>query len=182
MGLKKCGHCRGQFTVKVGTVFESSHVPLNKWLQAVYLLTAGEKGISSRQLHRLLEVTYKTAWSMSHRLREAMRDGTLPPLGGEGGEGATVEADETFIGRKKGVPPVPEGGPSHKDAVPASVERGGKVRSVHVEELAKAEVGAIVRGNVARETGPMTDAARHRCAVGEGFAGGHGRVRHALGA
>ena len=100
IGVKKCGHCRKQFTVKVGTVFESSHVPLNKWLQAVYLLTSGKKGISSHQLHRILEVTYKTAWFMSHRIREAMRDGTLGPLGGTG---ATVEADETFIGRKKGV-------------------------------------------------------------------------------
>jgi transposase-like protein len=176
-GLKKCGHCREQFTVKVGTVLESSHVPLTKWLQAMHLLCCSKKGISSHQLHRLLGVTYKTAWFMSHRIREAMRDGTLPPLGGEG---STVEADETFIGRKKGVP-VPKGGPSHKNAVLALVERGGKVRSVHVEELTKAEVGAIVRENVDRESRLMSDEAKHYRAVGKGFAGGHGRVRHALG-
>ena len=84
IGLKKCGHCRKQFTVKVGTVFEQSHVPLHKWLQAVHLLCSSKKGISSHQLHRILEVTYKTAWFMSHRIREAMRDGTLAPLGGTG--------------------------------------------------------------------------------------------------
>ena len=84
IGVKKCGHCRKQFTVKVGTVFESSHVPLHKWLQAVYLLCSSKKGISSHQLFRLLEVTYKTAWFMNHRIREAMTDGSLAKLGGEG--------------------------------------------------------------------------------------------------
>jgi transposase-like protein len=176
MGLKKCGHCREQFTVKVGTVLESSHVPLTKWLQAMHLLCCSKKGISSHQLHRLLGVTYKTAWFMSHRIREAMRDGTLPPLGDTG---AAVEADETFIGRMKGVP-TPKGGPSHKHAVLALVERGGKVRSAHVEELTKAEVGKIVRENVAREARLMTDEAKHYRAVGQEFAG-HGRVHHTLG-
>ena len=104
IGLRTCGDCRKQFTVKVGTIFESSHVALHKWLQAMHLLCSSKKGISSHQLHRLLGVTYKTAWFMSHRIREAMRSGTLsPPLGGNGGSGI-VEADETFIGRKKGVP------------------------------------------------------------------------------
>jgi transposase-like protein len=176
IGVKKCGHCRKQFTVKVGTVFESSHVPLNKWLQAVYLLTSGKKGISSHQLNRLLEVTYKTAWFMSHRIREAMRDGSLGPLGGLG---ATVEADETFIGRKKGKP-APKGGYSHKHAVLALVERGGKVRTVHVENLNKAEVSAIVRANVDRETHLRTDEALHYRGLGQGFAS-HGRIHHALG-
>src|SRR5687768_2797278 len=81
LGLKKCGHCRKQFTVKVGTVMESSHVPLAKWLQAMHLLCSSKKGISSHQLHRLLGVTLKTAWFMAHRIREAMRDGSLDPLG-----------------------------------------------------------------------------------------------------
>ena len=80
IGLKKCGHCRKQFTVKVGTVFESSHVPLHKWFQAAYLLCSSKKGISAHQLHRVLEVTYKTAWFMAHRLREAMSHG----LGADG--------------------------------------------------------------------------------------------------
>jgi transposase-like protein len=175
IGVKKCGHCRKQFTVKVGTVFESSHVPLHKWLQAMHLLCSSKKGISSHQLHRILEVTYKTAWFMSHRIREAMRDGTLGPLGGEG---MTVEADETFIGRKKGVP-APKGGYSHKHIVLSLVERGGKVRSVHIDELTKAEAGRVVRENVARESRLMTDEGRHYRGVGADFAG-HGTIHHTI--
>ena len=164
-GVRKCGHCLKLFTVTVGTVFESSHVPLNKWLQAVHLLCSRKKGISSHQLHRTLEVTYKTAWFMSHRIREAMRDGTLgaarrrraAPLRSTRRSSAARRACR----RRKG-------GPSHKHAVLALVERGGKVRSVHVEELTKAEVGTIVRENVARETRLMTDEAKHYRAVGQG--------------
>ena len=89
----KCGNCKKQFTVKVGTVFESSHVPLHKWLQATYLMSASKKGISAHQLHRTLEVTYKTAWFMAHRLREAMASGDFSPFGSGGG---AVEVDETF--------------------------------------------------------------------------------------
>jgi hypothetical protein len=115
-----------------------------------------QEGVSSHQLHRTLGVTLKTAWFMGHRIREAMRDGSLAPLGGEG---MTVEADETFIGRKKNVP-APQGGYSHKHAVLALVERGGRVRSVHVAELTKAHIGAVLRANVARESRLMTDEAR----------------------
>jgi transposase-like protein len=100
-GLKKCGHCRKQFTVRVGTVFESSHVPLHKWLQAVHLMCSSKKGISSHQLHRTLMVTYQTAWFMSHRIREAMRSGALAPMGGNGG---VVEIDETTQGRTATAP------------------------------------------------------------------------------
>src|SRR5438270_257838 len=96
VGLRKCSDCRKQFTVKVGTVFESAHVPLNKMLQAVYLLCSSKKGISSHQLHRILGVTYKTAWFISHRIREAMRDGSLAPMGGLG---SFVEADEAYFGK-----------------------------------------------------------------------------------
>ncbi len=92
----KCYQCRKPFTVKVGTVFESSHVPLNIWLQAMHLICSSKKGISANQLHRILGVTLKTAWLMGHRIREAMRSGELAPMGGGGG---IVEADETFIGR-----------------------------------------------------------------------------------
>lgn len=92
-GLWKCYSCRKQFTCTVGTVFESRHIPLHKMLQAVYLLTASKKGCSSHQLHRTLEITYKSAWFLAHRIREAMRTGALGPLGGEG---MFVEADETF--------------------------------------------------------------------------------------
>jgi transposase-like protein len=100
-GLWKCydKECRKQFTVRVGTVFECSRVPLHKCLQAVYLMTASKKGISAHQLHRTLEVTHKTAWFLAHRIREAMRDGKLSPMGGFG---KVVEVDETYIGFQQG--------------------------------------------------------------------------------
>jgi transposase-like protein len=168
IGLKKCYHCYKPFTVKVGTIFEDSHVPMFKWLQAFHLMCSSKKGISSNQLYRLLDVSLKTAWFMSHRLREAMRDGSLGSLGGPNGN--AVEADETFIGRKKGVP-VPKGGPSHKHAVLALVERGGKVRTFHISSVTKEEIGKLVRENVAREAWLMTDEARHYRRLGENFAG-----------
>jgi transposase-like protein len=96
-GLRRCGPCKRQFTVTVGTMFESSHVKLNLWLQAVYLMCSSKKGISSHQLMRVLDVQYKTAWFMTHRIREAMASGKLLPMGSEG---AVVEVDETFIGQK----------------------------------------------------------------------------------
>ena len=173
-GVRKCGHCMKLFTVTVGTVFESSHVPLHKWLQAVHLICSSKKGISAHQLHRTLEVTYKTAWFMAHRIREAMRDGSLEPLGGPIGN--AVEADETFIGRKEGVPK-PKGGFSHKRAVVALVERGGRVRSIHINELTGEEIGRVVRENVAREAWLMTDEAKHYRKVGQEFLG-HSRVHH----
>ena len=98
-GLWKCYHCRKPFTVKIGTIFESSHVALHIWLQAMYLIAGSKKGISSNQLHRILGVTLKTAWFMSHRIREAMRNGDLAPIGGNGG---VVEVDETYSGVKEG--------------------------------------------------------------------------------
>ena len=96
-GLKKCGECRSQFTVRKGTIFEESHLEMHKWLQAIYLMCASKKGISAKQLERMLGVSYKTAWFMSHRIREAMKaNGGLPPMGGEG---EIVEADETYFGK-----------------------------------------------------------------------------------
>ena len=135
-GLYKCGEyqCRKQFTVTVGTVFERSKVPLNKWLMAVYLMCSSKKGISSHQLHRTLGVTYKTAWFMAHRIREAIRDDSGEILGSGGG---AVEVDETFIGtekpKRKGA-----GGYGHKMKVLSLVERGGRVMSFHVPNV-KAE-------------------------------------------
>ena len=163
-GLKKCYECRKQFTVKVGTVYEASHIPLHKWLQATFLLTSSKKGFSAHQLHRLLGVTYKSAWFMTHRIREAMRGGQLPPLGGEG---KIVEADETFIGRKKGT----KKGRAyhHKNAVLALVERGGSVRTFHVEKANLAHIGRVVTNNVARESRLMTDQAAHYGPIGRVF-------------
>src|SRR5437763_14749884 len=150
IGLRKCAACRKQFDVKVGTIFEGSHIPLRKWLQAIHLLCSSKKGISSNQLYRLLGITLKSAWFLSHRIREAMRDGSLEPLGGGHGFGNAVEADETFIGRKEGAE-TPKGGYSHKNAVLSLVERGVKVKSVHIDTTTSEEIGGIVRENVARE-------------------------------
>jgi transposase-like protein len=100
-GLKKCAECRKQFTVRVGTIFEDSHAPLHKWFQAIHLMCASKKGVSAHQLHRMLEVQYKTAWFMAHRIREAMRSGPLAPMAGPGG---IVEFDETVIGKRDAIP------------------------------------------------------------------------------
>lgn len=154
-GLRRCGPCKRQFTVTVGTVFESSHVPLNLWLQAVYLMCSSKKGISSHQLMRILDVQYKTAWFMTHRIREAMKAGNLPPMGGEG---ATVEIDETYIGKKRDKAPN-ERGFAHKNAVFTLVERGGSARSFHVDGTKAADLFPIIRAHVAPGTRVMTDEA-----------------------
>jgi len=153
-GLYKCGDCRSQFTVRMGTIFEESHLPLHKWLQAIHLLCSSKKGISSHQLHRVLECTYKTAWFLSHRIREAMRSGELaPPMGGEG---KTVEIDATYFGSLKGLP---KSG-YNKNVVLTLVERGGTARSFHVDGETTARVLPIVNANIARETDMMSDEAR----------------------
>ncbi|MGZ2412109.1 transposase-like protein [Sphingomonas sp. F9_3S_D5_B_2] len=175
-GLYKCYQCRKPFTVRMGTIFESSHVALHIWLQAMYLIAGSKKGISSNQLHRTLGVTLKTAWFMSHRIREAMRSGDLAPMTG------TVEADETYIGKKTGVVKGPKDvGFRHKLRVVALVSRdSGEVRSFHSERISGGEVANIVRANVDREARLMTDEARHYWSVGREFAK-HERVMHAGG-
>jgi transposase-like protein len=163
-GLKKCGACRKQFTVRVGTIFEDSHAPLHKWFQAVHMMVCSKKGVSSHQLHRMLEVQYNTAWFMSHRIREAMRSGSLtPPIGGEGG---IVEIDETIYGRAdthpKGRRPKSRkviNNSAHKNVILSLVERGGGVRSYHVAGSTVSEVIPIVNANVRKETFVMTDSA-----------------------
>jgi transposase-like protein len=167
VGTFKCYQCRMQFTVKVGTVFEASHVKLHIWLQAVALLASSKKGISSNQLHRTLGVSLKTAWFMSHRISEAMRDGKLAPMGGNGG---IVEMDETYHGKvavprdvtTSGRPYTKSGktGSSNKRAIVSLVERGGSVRSFHIEHADKATINVIVGGNIAREARLHTDESR----------------------
>ena len=176
-GLYKCYACRKQSRVTVGTVFESSHVKLHVWLQAMYLLCSSKKGISSNQLGRTLGVTVKTAWFMSHRLREAMASGVgLPPMGGEG---ATVEIDETFIGTKY---KKPEGarGYAHKNAVLTLVERGKGSRSFHVDGTAAADLLPIIKANIDPKTQVMTDEAGQYASLKKAFAG-HDFVRHGKG-
>lgn len=172
-GLKKCGHCRKQFTVRVGTVFESSHIPLHKWFQAVHLMCSSKKGISSHQLHRVLEIKYQSAWFMSHRIREAMRAGGLAPLGGGGG---IVEIDETFIGKKT---KVKGGGIHHKHAVLTLVSRDGEARSFHVESANQANILPIIRENLTAEAKIVTDDAGHYRNLDREFM--HAFVNHSAG-
>ena len=136
IGAYKCYDCRKPFTVKVGTIFESSHVPLRFWLQAIFLIASSKKGISANQLHRTLGVTLKTAWFMGHRIREAMKGGNLGAFGAGGG---VVEVDETFIGNDRTIKPkgVKKGrGYHHKNKVLSLVDREtGRSRSMVVDDL-----------------------------------------------
>lgn len=172
-GLRRCLECKKQFTVKVGTVFESSHVPLHKWWQAAHLLASSKKGISAHQLHRTLQVQYKTAWFMFHRLREAMRSTDFSPMGGEGKH---VEVDETYIGRLKGTTVKPGGG-AHKNTVVTLVERGGIARSFHVDTARMGNIMPIVRANIAKESALMTDESGIYRRAGQDFAS-HDFVTH----
>jgi transposase-like protein len=153
-GLRTCGACRKQFTVKVGTLFEDSHIPMYKWWQAVHLLCASKKGVSSHQLHRTLKVTYKTAWFMSHRIREAMRTGDLSPPSPSTGS-TYVEVDETYIGKKRGARV--RRGATHKMAVLTLVERGGPARSFVIDRAAYATIFPILAENIEREANIVTD-------------------------
>ena len=173
-GLYKCRDCRKQFTITVGTVFERSKVPLNKWLLATHLMTSSKKGISSHQIHRSLGVTYKTAWFMTHRIRLAMESNDTTPMGSGGG---TVEADETYIGRKKGAPI--KGGWGHKQAVFTLVERGGKARSMMIPGSAFDTIKTALPKNVSPEAHLMTDQLAAYVNVGKQFAS-HESVNHGI--
>lgn len=187
-GVYRCAEteCRKDFTVTMKTVMERSHIALHKWLLAFHLMTSSKKGISAHQLHRTLGIGYKAAWFMCHRIREAMRAGGLvTPMGGEG---EIVEADETYFGKvdeakpskhRRGRPYTKRGlnGPSGKRAIVSLVERGGKVRSFHVEAATKEKVTKIVRENVAKESRLHTDESRLYTTVGAEFKA-HETTRH----
>ncbi len=177
-GLWKCRDCRGQFTVRKGTIFEESHLPLHLWLQAIHLMVSSKKGISSHQLHRVLGITYKSAWFLTHRIRECMRDGALAPFGSNGG---AVEVDETFIGKEPGVTKAPNArGGSHKMKVLTLVDRDTKrARSIVVDDLKKSTLIPILRANIAKEALILTDEARQYqgLAISPDFAG-HDWVNH----
>ena len=160
-GVYECGHCRDQFTVTVGTVFEHSKVSLDKWLFAATLMASSKKGVSSKQIERMLGVTYKTAWFMTHRLREAMK----PSNGGLLGSGSgTIEADENFIGRKPGTKI--RRGHGHKEAVFSLVERAGHVRSFHVNDVTGGTLRWKLAENVSYSATLMTDEARQYTEIG----------------
>ncbi len=165
-GVIQCNDCRKQYSVTVGTVFESSKIPLHKWLLATHLLCASKKGISAHQLHRMLGITYKSAWFMFHRIREAMRPTETPVMGGGGG---AVEMDETFIGRVKGVE-MGRGGVRHKMKVVTLVDRNsGTARSMVVNKLNIKVVTDIASNNIAREAKLMTDDAGFYKKMGERY-------------
>jgi transposase-like protein len=176
-GLRRCGPCKREFTVTVGTIFERSHVKLHKWFQAAHLMASSKKGISAHQLHRTLKVTYKTAWFMAHRLREAMRE--LRPVQ-LGGVDKIVEIDETYIGGKERNKHVSKRrsnvrGAAGKEIAFSLVERGGRVRSQHVATVSSITLGPILRKQINRVTRVMSD---------EGQAGGifprHETVNHSI--
>ncbi len=181
-GLCICRSCRKKFSVTVGTVFESSHIPLSKWMLAFRLMASSKKGVSALQLQRSLDVTYKTAWFLSHRIREAMVDDKAGPLGGEG---QVVEADETYIGGKEKNKhrskrlPGSQGG-ANKSAVVSLVERQGEVRSFHGANVTAKTLRPLMVKAASRKSTLMTDQATVYPMVGSEFAE-HGVVNHSIG-
>lgn len=172
-GMFLCNDCRDKFTVRTGSVMERSHVPLHKWLLATYLMAASKKGMSAKQMERMLGVTYKTAWFLCHRIREAM-DGAAP-TGPLGGADAVVEADETYVGGKAKNRATRK--PAAKKAVVALVERDGPARSFHVANVNAATLRPLIVVNVDRKSHLMTDESPVYTSVGREF-NGHSTVNH----
>jgi hypothetical protein len=167
-GVYQCNACREQFTVTVGTVFERSKVPLNKWLLASFLMASSKKGISAHQIGRSLGVTYKTAWFICHRLREAMHTESPAPIGGKG---KTIEADEAYLGGKvKNKHRNKRTGADTKQAVVTLVERGGEARSFHVASVTARTLGRVIFTSADRKSRLMTDGAQAYPGIGRDFA------------
>jgi transposase-like protein len=175
MGLRKCYACKKPFTVRMGSIFEDSHLPLHLWLQIIHLMCASKKGVSTRQIQRMLECSMKTAWFLTHRIREVMKDHRglfTPPIGGAG---KTVEVDETYVGRKAGTKaflPV-----SEKQPVVALVERNGEVRSFHMPAIRANNLRSTMARNISLESHLMTDESKMYTFIGHNFAS-HGTVVH----
>jgi transposase-like protein len=182
-GLYMCNACRKQFTVTVGTLFERSHIPLNKWLFALFLLMSSKKGVSAHQMHRMIGVSYKSTWFMMMRLREALREGFFTePLGGEG---KTIEIDEAFIGglekfKHRNKRKHAGTGGQGKEAVFALVERGGSVRSHHVPVVNAKTLGPILREQMKEGSKLMSDESVTAMHLGAEF-GNHQAVNHSIG-
>jgi transposase-like protein len=175
LGLRKCYECHKPFTVRMGSIFESSHLPLHLWLQIIHLMCASKKGISTRQIQRMLSCSMKTAWFLSHRVREAMKSGDLSPLGGAG---KIVEIDETVIGKIDGAPKKIVGGRSgFRNVAFSLIERGGRARTFHVDGVAMADLQPIIRANVHPKSTVMTDEHASYQHLGKDF-GRHASVNH----
>ena len=175
-GLKKCRDCHGQFTVRMGTIFEDSHIALHLWLQAIHLMASSKKGISSNQLHRTLGITLKSAWFLSHRIREAMSDDGIGTFGAGGG---IVEMDETFIGREPGMEV--KRAYHHKMKIVALVDRASRTaKSMVVDDLKAATLAPIMDENISREARLFTDDAKHYRRIAKRFAD-HQAVDHSQG-
>jgi transposase-like protein len=171
-GLRKCYSCKKPFTVRNGTIFESSHLPLHLWLQVIHLMAASKKGISTRQIQRMLQCSMKTAWFIGHRVREAMDEGSLGPLGGEG---KIVEANATYIGAKEKNKHVGKRNPKNiggagKLIVHTLVERKGRVRSRAVRNVSGDTLGAILLKEIDLKSWLMTDTRGGYLHVGKEFA------------
>ncbi len=175
-GVHKCGDCRKQFTVTVGTVYERSHIPLNKWVMATHLMCSSKKGISAHQLHRSLGVTYKSAWFMAHRIREAMKPSETGKMGGSGGY---VEVDETYISNKTKRNTKKTTGGYTKTKVITLVERNGFVRSHHVNAVNSDTIKGILDKEVFKDSAIITDSAPFYPLATKDYAG-HGTVNHSI--
>ena len=176
-GLWKCGHCRKQYTVKVGTIFEGSHIPMTKWLMAIYMMCSSKKGVSAKQLERSLGLTYKSAWFLCHRVREAMKQNPLRGMLGQ--DGGIVEIDETYVGGKAR-------NNRHKNRTAAAgkktvvmtlVERDGEARSFHVANVTAKKVRPLIVKTASRKSHIMTDESPIYPKIGKEFAG-HTTVNH----
>ena len=179
-GVYKCKGCEKQFTVTVETLFERSHIPLNKWLLAIHLMTASKKGVSALQLSRMLGLGYKSAWFMCMRVREGMREANF--AGPLGGQNKVVEADESYVGGKetnKHLSKRQRGqqGGKGKEPVFSLVERDGKVRSFHLPDVTAKNLGAVLHAQIDRKSYLMTDDAPQYVKIGDVFAG-HAAVNH----
>lgn len=179
-GWYHCKDCRKKFTAAVGTIYERSHIPMTKWLLATHLMCASKKGISAHQLHRMLGLPYKTAWFMAHRIREGMRE--LSPAGPLGGEGKTIEVDETYVGGKEKNKHANKrhsmGGGAGKEIVFALVERKGRVRSHHIPSVTAKTLRPIMVEQISSASKLYSDDGGAR--VAREFPG-HASVNHSIG-